>query len=268
VTEKGGYGLARLDGVVAGRAVRVVVLGEPPRAARRRPRPTPEPRESRHGRLALVLDDAGYSLPAVEELATLPREVAVAVLPDAPHATEVARELARQRREVLLHLPMEAVPGPGPGPGADAITVGLDAGEIAARVERALAAVPGARGVNNHMGSRATADRPTMAAVMAALRGRQLYFLDSMTTADSVAEAAARAAGIPALRRAVFLDVVDEPDAVREALREAISRAAAEGGAVAIGHVHPVTVSVLRSELARGAHEVELVPPSALSSAR
>jgi uncharacterized protein len=264
VTEKGGYGLARLDGTLVGQAVRIVVLADPPKA-RRTPGPAPTPHPSRRGRLAIVLDDAGYSLPAVQALSGLPSEIAVAVLPNAPQSSEAARELARQGREILLHMPMEAMPGSGPGPGEDAILVNLAADEVAARLDRALAVVAGARGVNNHMGSRATADAPTMHAVMAYLRGRGLYFLDSRTTSDSVAESAARAAGIPAARREVFLDVVDEPDAVRQALREALSRAAADGEAVAIGHVHPVTVAVLAAELSRLPQGLELVRPSSLA---
>ena len=264
VTEVGGYGLARLDGSIAGRKVRVVVLGAAPPEARR-PRRSPAPRAAAGGRLAVVLDDAGYSLPAVEELADLPREVAVAVLPNAPHAREAAVELARQGREVLLHLPMEPLPGNGPGAGDDAVEVGMSADEIAARVERALAVVAGARGVNNHMGSRATTDAATMRSVMASLRGRGLFFLDSRTTGGSLAEEAARAAGIPACGRDVFLDVVDDADAVRLALREAIARAGAEGEAVAIGHVHPVTVAVLGAELADLPDGVRLVRPSTLA---
>jgi hypothetical protein len=265
VTEKGGYGLARLDGTLAGRTVRVVVLGEAPRAARP-PRAARTPRApAQHGRLAIVLDDAGYSLAAIQELRDLPREVAVAVLPNAPQAREAALELGRQGREVLVHMPMEPGPGNGPGPGDGAITVGLAPSEVAARIDRALAVVVGARGVNNHMGSRATADPPTMRAVMAALRGRGLYFLDSRTTADSIAGATAIESGIPVLRREVFLDVVDEPDVVRQALREVISRAGVDGEAVAIGHVHPVTVAVLTAALTELPPGIRLVRPSELA---
>jgi len=261
ITERGGYGLARLDGTLAGRPVRIVVIGDAPRtrAAPRRPSPGVT------GELAIILDDAGYSLPAAAELAALPRAVAVAVLPNAPWAREVSRELHQQGREVLLHMPMEPLPGSEPGPGDGAITVGLAPREVADRLGRALEVVAGASGVNNHMGSRATADLPTMQAVMAGLRGRALYFVDSRTSPDSVAEAAARAAGIPTVRREVFLDIVDEPDAVRHALRSAVSRAAADGRALAIGHVHPVTIAVLTTELRVLSPGVRLVPPSRLT---
>jgi uncharacterized protein len=122
--------------------------------------------------------------------------------------------------------------------------------------------VSGARGVNNHMGSRATTDRAAMDAVMEELKARGIFFLDSRTSPDSVAEDAARANGVPALRRDVFLDLTDDPDGVRLALQEAVARARESGHAVAIGHVHPVTLEVLGRELSRGLPGVQLVPPS------
>jgi uncharacterized protein len=259
LTEKGGYGLARLDGTIAGRRVRVVVIGEEPR-----PTPAPQARPQAAAALAIVLDDAGNSLAAVRELQELPHAVAVAVLPNAVQSREVVRELQRQGREVLLHMPMEPLPNQGPGPGEGAVLVGQSAAEVASRLERALEIVATARGINNHMGSRATADLPTMQSVMSFLRGRGLYFLDSRTTSATVAEQAARAVGVPTLHREVFLDNVDEPDAVRRRLEEAISRASADGSAVAIGHVHPVTVAVLAAELGSLPADVHLVRPSQL----
>jgi polysaccharide deacetylase 2 family uncharacterized protein YibQ len=263
MTEKGGYGLARLDGTLSGKKVRVVVLGEEPRPTPGEHPPTP--RAGEVGKLAIVLDDAGYSLDLVRELERLPGAVAVAVLPNATQSREVVSELERQGREVLLHMPMEPLAGHGPGPGDGAVMVGESPAEVAARVESALAIVSAARGLNNHMGSRATADLPTMRSVMACLKGRGLFFLDSRTTPDSVAERAAREAGVPTMRREVFLDNVAEPDAVRRCLADAEALAVADGHAVAIGHVHAVTVSVLEKQLAALPGNVMLVRPSKLA---
>jgi polysaccharide deacetylase 2 family uncharacterized protein YibQ len=261
LTEKGGYGLARLEGVIAGARWRVLVLGEepPPRASARAAGAAAKP-----GRLAIVLDDAGASTEVVAEVERLPLVVAVAVLPNAPHSAEVARALGAQGREVLLHMPMEPLANHGPGPGDGAVEVGLQAGEIRARMERAIRVVPVARGVNNHMGSRATADPATMRNVMLVLADHGLYFLDSRTTSETVAERVARESGVPCLRRDVFLDVVSDPDAVRRALDEAVAHARAQGSAVAIGHVHPLTIELLVAELPRVAGDVKLVRPSQL----
>jgi polysaccharide deacetylase 2 family uncharacterized protein YibQ len=262
--EKGGYGLARLEGNVGAARCRVLVLGEEPPKG-------PAKRETTSGRpagalakLAIVLDDAGASLDVVKEMERLPLTVAVAVLPNAARSAEVARGLGAQGRELLLHMPMEPLGNHGPGPGEGAVEVGLPAQEIHSRVENALEVVRGVRGVNNHMGSRATADRAAMEAVMDALASRGLYFLDSRTTPDTVAEEAARRSGTPALHRDVFLDVVSEPEAIRHALEQAVARAQAQGSAVAIGHVHPLTIEILAHELARLGPDVRLVRPSQL----
>jgi len=269
--ERGGYGLARLEGTVGTSRWRVLVLSEPARTSGRTPGPAtaPSPRptpatSTEPPRLAVVLDDAGNSLEVCEQARALAPEVAVAVLPNTPLSTDVARCLASQGRELLLHLPMQPVTDDGGGPGPDAIEVGLSSSEIDSRLRRALARVPGARGVNNHMGSLATTDVTTMEALARALRETGLYFLDSRTSSDSVAEVVMRDAGIPALGRDVFLDVIGEPPAVRRSLGQAVELCKQHGRVVAIGHVHPATIRVLVAELPRLAPHVELVRPSAL----
>jgi uncharacterized protein len=262
LSEGGGYGLARLDGRVAGESWRVIVVGDAP-VARSTPRAV-SPADRAGGRLAIVLDDAGYSLDTVNEVACLPAAIAVAVLPNASQSAAVARLLSGTGRELLLHLPMEATANHGAGPGPGAITVGESAAEIASAVAAALAVVPQAVGVNNHMGSVATADLQTMNAVMAALRPHGLYFLDSRTTPESQGERAARQAGVPVLRRDVFLDLVDDPEAIRRGLEHALDQARRDGRAVAIGHVHQTTIAVLIQELPGLLNGVELVRPSEL----
>jgi polysaccharide deacetylase 2 family uncharacterized protein YibQ len=263
LTERGGYGLAHLQGTVSGERWRVVVIGDEPPPRERAPAIRPA-----GARLAIVLDDAGYSLAPLGEIARLPKAVAVAVLPNATHSAEVARGLAAQGRELLVHMPMEPVTSGEVAPGPDAVVVGLPPAEIAARVRRALQVVAGARGLNNHMGSKATADPATMRAVLGVLRGDGLYFLDSRTTPETVGERTALEMGVPTLHRDVFLDVVGEPEAIRRALRQAVARARSEGVAVAIGHVHPITLEVLGAELPAVLDGVTLVPPSALLAAQ
>ncbi|BCW93693.1 MAG: hypothetical protein KatS3mg007_1587 [Thermoanaerobaculum sp.] len=260
VLEAGGYGRAAFQGLLGRARLRLVVLREaaPPPPAK------PKPKGDKPGKLAVILDDAGYSEAAVASLATLPPQVAVAVLPNAPASAAVAEALRAQGRELLLHMPMEPEGNGGANPGDDALVVGLEPGEVRARLERALAVVGPVAGVNNHMGSRATSDAELMRHFMKALAGRGLYFLDSRTTPASVAAGLAREAGIRTLRRDVFLDVVEDEGAVRSALATAASLARSKGQAVAIGHVHPLTLRVLHEELSR-LSGVTLVRPSALA---
>lgn len=260
VLEAGGYGRAAFKGLLGKARLRLVVLRETPAT----PPAKPKPKGDKPGKLAVVLDDAGYSEAAVASIAPLPLQVAVAVLPNAPASAAVAEALRAQGRELLLHMPMEPEGNGGANPGDDALMVGLQPEEVRARLERALAVVGPVAGVNNHMGSRATSDAELMRHFMKALAGRGLYFLDSRTTPASVAANLAREAGIRTLRRDVFLDVVEDEGAVRSALATAASLARSKGQAVAIGHVHPLTLRVLHEELPR-LSGVMLVKPSALA---
>lgn len=160
--------------------------------------------------------------------------------------------LAPKRREVMLHLPMQSQRYPEVDPGPDAIMVGADPARMAAVIDKALAALPNVRGVNNHQGSAATADQGTMVDLMAELRRRNLFFLDSLTTARSVGYESAVAAGLPAARSRVFLDHDHKDrDHIRERLQTLVRSARSTGFAVGIGHPHQTTLEVLRAELPR-----------------
>lgn len=228
-------------------------------------------------RVALVIDDLGQRLtgPAAELLA-LPVPLTLAVLPGLPHSREVAAQAARgideptaARRELLLHLPMQPLDYPATDPGPGALLVGMDPVEAVARLDRALAAVPGATGVNNHMGSAATADSLLMSVLMEALAARGLRFLDSLTTPHSVAAQAARRAGVPCARNRLFLDADPADEATISArLAELVAVARHAGSAIGIGHPHAATAAVLAREVPRlEAEGVRFVTVSELSTA-
>lgn len=157
-----------------------------------------------------------------------------------------------KRREVMLHLPMEPQGYPDVNPGPDFVRVGMPRDEIRALVDDALTGLPGVTGVNNHMGSAATADAATMDRLMDVLGRRGLFFLDSMTTARTVAAETARAAGLPALSSRIFLDQSDRSrDQVRTLLARLVRAARGTGGVVGICHPYPETLAVLAEELPR-----------------
>ncbi len=245
-----------------------VVLRAPTLTPRVRPTATlrPQPSREARGRLAILLDDAGQSKELLALAERLPSEIGVSILPFLPHSAEVATEMHRAGHEVWVHLPMEPQGYPDSDPGPGAILVSMSDAEIRTAVHAALNNVPHAIGVNNHMGSKATADLRTMTWVMQELKARGMAFIDSRTTRATVAEQAARAQGVPAGRRQVFLDNERTRTAVRKQLGEAVYRARLDGEAIAIGHLAEVTIEVLGQELpaitARGA---DLVPPSALT---
>lgn len=217
----------------------------------RPPARTPAPGPPGVPRVALVIDDLGNELAPAERIARWPRPVAGAVLPGLRWSADSARALARGGHEVLLHLPMEPEGYPNsrvrPGPGL--ILRSQSDAQIADTLASDLDTVPGAVGVNNHMGSAATADPRVMRAVVRLLSDRGLFFLDSRTTDATVAERTAAEASVRTVARRVFLDDVATADAVRAQLAQLIRRARQDGSAVAIGHPHPVTLSVLEAEL-------------------
>ena len=209
------------------------------------------------GHLAIVIDDVGRELHLLEQLQALRYPLTFSVLPGAVYAPGAQLRLRADRRryrEILLHLPCEpedpAKMREGLESGELFLRIGDPPERLRAALEAALARVPGAVGVNNHMGSRLTADRAAMDALMPVLAARGLFFLDSKTTADSQGFAAAEAAGVPALARDVFLDVDPAPGAVLAQLERAAQRAR-DRPTVIIAHPSPAVVEVLRDGLPR-----------------
>ena len=224
----------------------------PPRPRTPAPRPTkaaarvPAPGT---GLAAIVIDDLGNELAHAERIAAWKAPVAGAVLPGVAHSAASARALARGGKEVLLHLPMEPAGYPKVRPGPGVILRSQTDAEIVRTLEGDLDTVPGAVGVNNHMGSLATADPRVMRVVAGVLSNRGLYFLDSRTTDATVAQRTAEEASVPVVSRRVFLDDIETDEAVSKQFAELVRRAREEGSAVAIGHPYDVTLAVLEREI-------------------
>jgi uncharacterized protein len=199
-------------------------------------------------RLAIILDDLGNDRAAAEAVFALPYPLTISVLPNHVHSVEIAEEAHRKGYQVMLHLPMEAV-GPGK-PESQELRPGMSGHDVSALVDGFLRAVPDVAGVNNHQGSQSTADVKLMDELMPVLREHRLFYIDSRTTAATVAYDAARRAGVQsAFRNVPFLDDVAEVAAVRKQLRIALREAAEKGEAIAIGHPHPATLKALSEVL-------------------
>jgi uncharacterized protein len=203
-------------------------------------------------RLAIIIDDMGHDRAPADQLLALPFSLTISILPHLPLSAEVADAAYRRGDQVLLHLPMEPEAGGGGSEGATQepieLRVGMSTGEVSETLAGMLETVPHAAGVNNHEGSRATADVPLMQALMPDLRARNLFFIDSRTTAATVAYATAEQDGVPAASRKVFLDDVPTKEAVRAQLELAVKDAARDGSAIAIGHPHPATIAALAEQ--------------------
>ncbi len=221
----------------------------------------PAPAEG--GRVALVIDDLGRSLDDLHAIEGLNVPVTYAVLPFEEQTPEVVAELRQSGAEILLHLPMEPAGTKDPGPGA--LRLGMTPEQLRQSTLAALQAVPGASGVNNHMGSGLSADEASMTTILGVLSSRGLFFLDSRTSAQSVAYRVATRLGLPAAERQVFLDPDLSPEAIRAQFHRLLGLARTRGAAVAIGHPFPETLAILEEEVPKArALGYEFVPVSYL----
>ena len=195
--------------------------------------------------MSIIIDDLGQSPNRDSRTLALPGPVTMAIMPDTPHATDFARQAHRAGKTVILHMPMDPATGPY------AWHPGIAGEELARRLDSALVKVPYAAGINNHMGSRMTAQREPMAWLMGELQRRHLFFVDSRTSAATVAAAEAQAQGLAHVSRDVFLDDVRTTEAIAGQLQQGVALAHKQGSAVLIGHPYPQTLEVLARELPR-----------------
>jgi uncharacterized protein len=205
--------------------------------------------------LAIIVDDLGHDHASADSLLALHFPLTISVLPHLPLSTEVAEEIYRRGDQVMLHLPMESLaegdPSEGVTPEPIELRVGMNREQVESDLGGMLESVPYASGVNNHQGSRATADPALMAELMPMLRQRGLFFIDSRTTAATVAFTAAERSGVPAASRKVFLDDTPTRQAVLAQLDLAARDAIRNGSAIAIGHPHPATIAALAEGVPR-----------------
>lgn len=220
--------------------------------------------KSHSAKLAIILDDVSSDPAAVDSIFAIPYPLTLSVLPNHLQSTNLAEESYRRGYEVMLHLPMESQANEAPEP--QELHAGMNSAQIAQILGEMLQSVPHVVGVNNHQGSLATSDAKLMERLMPQLRERKLFFVDSRTTAATVAFDIAQRDGVRCgYRNVPFLDDVQEYSAIRRQLLLAIRGANEKGEAIVIGHPHAETLRVLRDVLPQvQAQGVELVHASSL----
>jgi len=215
--------------------------------------------------LTIIMDDLGRSTYTAEVLLSIPQQVTFSILPDEPHAVQVAEMAHAAGREVMLHVPMEPQGYPAVNPGAEALFVKYNDAEIRSRFDQLLAKLPHVTGSNNHMGSRFTEDARALAPVMVSLQEKGLFFIDSRTTGRSKVPEVAHQYGVPTMNRDVFLDNVAEVDAIVREIVRLEGKARRQGMAIGICHPYPETLEALRKELpGLAARGITIVPVSVL----
>ncbi len=206
--------------------------------------------ESRPPRVAIVIDDMGRDLNALEELLKIDAPLAFAVLPRLSLSKDVAEAAYSNGHEVLLHLPMEPKPSTNGqkdnDPGQGALLTSMNSVDVRSMVEDNFKDVPHASGINNHMGSKFTEDHALMRAVMEVVKEKNLFFLDSLTTPASVGSRLAKKMGVKGARRDIFLDNTRDEAYIKAQINGLAAAARKRGKAVAIGHPYPETIAALK----------------------
>ncbi len=214
-------------------------------------------------KIAIVIDDIGYKH-SDQKLLSIDAPLTFAVLPHTPMGYEYAYKATKSKKEVLIHLPMQAdrnnhLLGEG------ALLKQMGKAEYQRTLLSAMEDIPFAVGINNHMGSLLTRMEQPMAWTMELLKQHNMFFLDSKTTKQSKVLQVAESYGVGSLERSVFLDNIREPKSIRWQFKRLIKLAKKQGHAVAIGHPYPETYQVLKQLLPQLKHlGIEVVPLSSL----
>lgn len=213
------------------------------------------------GRLAVIVDDCGYDMSSVRTLLNTGLPLNFAVLPYKPYSSDVLEMIKSDGRVAMLHLPMEPVDRSAMSEGSSTICTDMSKDRILELTRKAINSLPGVSGVNNHQGSKATADSATMTTVLQELRNQDLFFVDSRTSSKSVARDKAVAMGVPTARNDIFLDNSSDVQAIRKQIYKAMDIAEKNGSAIAICHARPNTAkawSMYAEEIKNTG--IELVP--------
>ncbi|OIP99018.1 MAG: hypothetical protein AUK35_08575 [Zetaproteobacteria bacterium CG2_30_46_52] len=204
--------------------------------------------EDRHV-LALIIDDVGYDMHALERLLALPFTITVSVLPDAPYAEEAARMAHQHGVKVMLHMPMQTSnPKYKHKMEQFYLHTNMSQAQFTKVFEDALAKVPYAEGVNNHMGSMLTSDAKSMQWLMALCEKHRLFFVDSRTSSKSVAADYANRANIDWNSRDIFLDHSVEPAKLKHAWESAMDCVQRNDHCVMLAHPHKETIQFLEQQ--------------------
>jgi polysaccharide deacetylase 2 family uncharacterized protein YibQ len=222
------------------------------------------PHQEASPKVAIIIDDLGYDTSLAEGFVQLDLPLTLSILPFAPHTRAIAHRARGGGREVMLHLPMEPRSYPRINPGDGVLLVSMERAAILQVLERDLSVIPFVKGVNNHMGSRFTEEREKMMVVLAELKRRGLYFVDSKTSPMSVAFDLARQMEIRTACRDIFLDNDLSEDALKIQMDRLLTVARHKGHAIGIGHPHKETLWLLRTFQAGLGKDVEVVPVSCL----
>jgi uncharacterized protein len=195
--------------------------------------------------VAIIVDDIGYKLNPVKDLLKINADLTFAILPFQAHTREAAEMFHKAKRETLLHLPMEPVSYPHEKPGEGALFTDMNDDELVLQLRKDIADVPYISGVNNHMGSKFMTDEKKLVLIFNELKKKKLFFVDSRTSSDTKAYAAAKKTGLQMAGRKVFLDNDHDYNKIYDNLIH-IANDGDVSPEIIIGHPYPETIRAIK----------------------
>ena len=201
------------------------------------------------GKIGIIIDDFGYRNDEVSDgFLKLDAHLTYAIIPGHKYSTSFGEKATKAGYEVIVHMPMENT-GKTYGEEEFVLTTEMDNETIQRRINTAFNQIPTAVGMNNHQGSSASADQRVMSSVARTIKERNLFFIDSRTTVETIAETTMEVFGVPTARRNVFLDNDDDEEKITEQFMKLVKKSEELGSAIGIGHVKPKTLKVLKKHI-------------------
>ncbi|MBW2677443.1 MAG: divergent polysaccharide deacetylase family protein [Deltaproteobacteria bacterium] len=213
-------------------------------------------------KVAIIVDDVGNDRKMARKFMKLDSAITISILPQSTYTRQIAQDARKYGLEIMLHQPMEPNEYPRVNPGPGVLLTAMSPDAIIEQLNANLDALPEIKGVNNHMGSKMTANSPQMRQIFSVLKKRGLFFIDSRTTSDSKCRLSASLLQVPFAERDVFIDHRHDSDFIRKQLKALLRIAKKHGMAIGIAHPHNSTYEVLLDTLPAMKKQVEIVPVS------
>lgn len=198
-------------------------------------------------KVAIVLDDFGYSGYPSRKILTIPYNLTLAILPFGPVATDFSLKAKRAGFEIILHLPLEAYKMSYID--NTYIMTAFDKDKIEKYFIRDMLKVPGISGVNNHQGSLFTENLDCMKMLLSVIKRYNLFFLDSLTTPKSKSKEVGKCLNMTILSRDIFLDNIKKEKYIYNQLLKLYKKAKKRGYAIGIGHARSITIDTINKYL-------------------
>ena len=215
-------------------------------------------------KIAIIIDDIGYDSNLVEKFIRLETPLTLSILPQSPQKNRIVNLARAARVDIMLHQPMEPNEYPKINPGPGTLLTNMSPDELIHLLNKNLDEIPYVKGVNNHMGSRMTSRSDQMRQIFSVLKKRDLFFVDSRTTAQTICKMSAQLLHIPFGERDVFIDHRHQKDFIEKQMKELVRIARSHGEAIGIAHPHAATYQVLQQLIPQLKKDVAFVPVSDL----